>query len=209
MWLFTDHLRASLPFLKCCNQGHTGHCHPISHGEKRHGPPYVGEFMSPLWKRNLQPLIISHGVEPSSHSQSWLQGNAVLFLPRGEDSDFNGPPAASATFFNVKANTLSENCFRFHLLLLGDLSVIQFSLLQFCRHVQFSSVAQSCPTLCDPMDYSMPGLSVHHQLLDFTQTHVHWVGDAIQPPHLLLSPSPHAFNLSQHKSLFKWVSSSH
>ena len=57
-------------------------------------------------------------------------------------------------------------------------------------YLQFSSVAQSCPTLCDPMNRSTPGLPVHHQLLEFTQTHVHRVGDAIQPPHFLLSPSP-------------------
>ena len=56
--------------------------------------------------------------------------------------------------------------------------------------VQFSSVAQSCPTLCDPMDHSMPGLPIYHQLLEFTQTHVHQVGDAIQPFHALSSPSP-------------------
>ena len=75
--------------------------------------------------------------------------------------------------------------------------------------VQFSSVAQWCPTLCDPMDHSMPGLPVHHQLLESTQTHVHWVSDAIQPSHLLSSPSLPTFNLSQHQGLFKWVSSSH
>ena len=69
--------------------------------------------------------------------------------------------------------------------------------------VQFSSVAQSCLTLCDPMDYSTPGLPVHHQLLELTQTHVHWVGDAIQPSNSLLSPSPPAFNLSQHQGLFQ------
>ena len=74
---------------------------------------------------------------------------------------------------------------------------------------QFSSVAQSCLTLCDPMDCSRPGLPVHHQLPEFTQTHVHWVGDAIQPSHPLSSPSPPAFNLSQHQGLFQWVSSSH
>ena len=61
--------------------------------------------------------------------------------------------------------------------------------------VQFSSVAQSCPTLCDPMNRSTPGLPVHHQLLEFTQTHVHEVGDAIQPSHPLSSPSPPAPNL--------------
>ena len=69
--------------------------------------------------------------------------------------------------------------------------------------VQFSSVAQSCPTLCDPMDCSTPGLPVHHQLPEFTQTHVHRVGDAIQPSHPLLFPSPPAFNLFQHQGLFK------
>ena len=71
--------------------------------------------------------------------------------------------------------------------------------------VQFSSVAQSCPTLCDPMNRSTPGLPVHHQLPGFTQTHVHWVSDAIQPSHPLSSPSPPALNLSQHQGLFKWV----
>ena len=75
--------------------------------------------------------------------------------------------------------------------------------------VQFSSVAQSCPTLCDSMDCSMPGLPVHHQLLEFTQIHAHSVGDAIQPSHPLSFPSSPAFNLSQHQSLFKWVTSSH
>ena len=71
---------------------------------------------------------------------------------------------------------------------------------------EFSSVTQSCPTLYDPMDCSTPGLPVHHKLLEFTQTHVHWVGDAIQPSHLLLSPYHPAFNLAQHQGLFQWVS---
>ena len=75
--------------------------------------------------------------------------------------------------------------------------------------VQFSSVAQSCPTLWDPMNCSTPGLPVHHHLPEFTQTHVHWVSDAIQPSHALSSPSPPALNPSQHQSLFQWVNSSH
>jgi len=75
--------------------------------------------------------------------------------------------------------------------------------------VQFSSVAQSCPTLCDPMNLSTPSLPVHHQLPEFTQTHVHRVSDAIQPSHPLLSPSLPAPNPSQHQSLFQWVNSSH
>ena len=69
--------------------------------------------------------------------------------------------------------------------------------------VQFSSVAQSCPTLCDPMNCSTPGLPVHHQLPELTQTHVHQVGDAIQPSHPLSSPSPSAPNPSQHQGLFQ------
>ena len=68
--------------------------------------------------------------------------------------------------------------------------------------VQFNSVAQSCQTLCDPMDCNMTGFPVHHQLLELAQTPVHQVGDAIQPCHLLLSPSPLAFNFSQHQGLF-------
>ena len=75
--------------------------------------------------------------------------------------------------------------------------------------VQLSSVAQLCLTLCNPMNRSTPDLPVHHQLPEFTQTHVHWVGDTIQPSHPLSCPSPPALNLSQHQGLFKWVSSSH
>ena len=71
------------------------------------------------------------------------------------------------------------------------------------------SVSQSCPTLCDPMDYSTPGFPVLHYLQEFAQTHVHWVDDAIKPSHLLSSPSPPTLNLSQHQGLFQWVSPSH
>ena len=69
--------------------------------------------------------------------------------------------------------------------------------------IQFSSVTQSCLTLCDTMDCSTPGFPVHHQLLELAQTHVHRVSDAIQPSHPLLSASPPAFNLSQHQGLFQ------
>ena len=80
---------------------------------------------------------------------------------------------------------------------------------EFHLPVQFSSVTQAFLTLCDPMDCSTPGLSVYHQFLEFTQTHVHRVGDAIQPSHPLSSPSAPTFNLSQHQGLFKQLSSSH
>ena len=73
----------------------------------------------------------------------------------------------------------------------------------------FSSVAQSCLTFCNLVDYNTPGFPVHHQVPKFTQAHVHWVGGAIQPFHPLSSPSRPAFSLSQHQGLFKWVSSSH
>ena len=77
------------------------------------------------------------------------------------------------------------------------------------NHLNQSSVQSlSCLTLCDPVDCSTPGLPVHHQLPEFTQTHVHWVGDAIKPSHPLSSPSPPAFSLSQHQGLSQWVSSS-
>ena len=75
--------------------------------------------------------------------------------------------------------------------------------------VQFISVAQSCPTLCDPMNRSTPGLPVHHQLPEFTQTRIHWVRDAIQLSHPQSSPSPPALNPSQHQSLFQWVNYLH
>ena len=82
-----------------------------------------------------------------------------------------------------------------HLLFLGSLH----------EDGKFSSVARSCLILWDPMNCCMPGFPVHHQLLEFTQTHVHWVDGAIQPSHPLSSPSPPALYLSQHQGLFKWV----
>ena len=74
---------------------------------------------------------------------------------------------------------------------------------------QFSSVTPSCPTLGNPINHSTPGLPVHHQFPEFTQTHVHWVGDAIQMSHPLSYPSSSTFNLSQHQGLFKWVRTLH
>ena len=86
--------------------------------------------------------------------------------------------------------------------------ISNFEFLQIF-YLQFSSVPQSCPTPCDPMNLSTPGLPVHHQPPEFTQTYVHWVGDAIQPSHPLSSPFLPAPNPSQHHSLFQWVNSSH
>ena len=89
-----------------------------------------------------------------------------------------------------------------------DLSIF-ISHIYIYISVQFSSVSQLCLTLCDSMNHSMPGLPVHHQLPEFTQIHVHLVGDAIQPSHPLSSPSPPASNPSQNQGLYQWVNSSH
>ena len=85
--------------------------------------------------------------------------------------------------------------------------IISTKIQKYTCPVQFISVSQSHPTFCDSINCSTPGLPVHHQLPEFTQTHVHWVSDAIQPSHPLSSPSLPALNLSQHQGLFKWVSS--
>ena len=98
---------------------------------------------------------------------------------------------------------LSTLCVQYSGGILAETKSIQISLYQF------SSVAQSCPTLCNPMNWSTPGLPVHHQLPESTQTHVHWVIDAIQPSYPLLPPSPPAPNPSKHQGLFQWVNSSH
>ena len=99
-----------------------------------------------------------------------------------------------------------------HFLAFYEILILEFlydilQLLILCQSV--SSVAQSCPTLCSPMNRSTPGLPVYHQLPEFTQTHIHRVSDAIQPSHPLSFPSPPAPNPSQHHSLFQWVNSSH
>ena len=83
------------------------------------------------------------------------------------------------------------------------------SIYYFDVSISISSVAQSCLTLCDPVNCSLPSLPVHHQLLEPIQTHIHWVGDAIRPSHPLSSPSSPTLNLSHHQGLFQWVSSSH
>ena len=116
-------------------------------------------------------------------------------------------PISSCSFHSLFLSTL--DFFPSPLGLLASAPFKCLSLCPECYSVQFSSLTRSCPTLCDPMDCSMPGLPVHHQLLEFTQTHVHRICDAIQPSHPLLSPSSPSLNLSQDQGIFKWVSSLH
>ena len=113
-------------------------------------------------------------------------------------------PSAGFSWFCTWHCALLESCLIWEMCL--EISLFSSN----ASSVQFSSVAQLYSTLCDPVDCSTPGLPIHHQLPEFTQTHVHWVADAIQPSHpLSFSSSSSAFSLSQHQGLFQWVGSSH
>ena len=137
---------------------------------------------------NFFPTPVNVDILNSSHkSQTFLMASRMV------------------NYFQKVFNWLCPDPWRNHYLWQQNCSLIHG--LQ--NKTLFSSDAQSCLTLCYPMDCSSPGLPVHYQLPELTQTHVHWVTDAIQPSHPLSFPSPPAFNLSQHQGLFKWVSSSH
>ena len=132
------------------------------------------------------------GLQSTGHKELGTTERLHFHLAHAHDPwyDFNSDIHLSDTVNNVDLGRgiLLGNCF---------------------SSVQFSSVAQSCLTLCNPMNCSTPGLPVHQQLPEFTQLHVYRVSDAIQPSHPLLSPSPPAPNPSQHQSLFQWVNASH
>ena len=136
-----------------------------------------------------------------------LPGNLFRFEEMPRPFQWENPPVEGKGIQEENANFLRLQSLMIFLLPLMVLKesakgfVVEMLISAFSS-VQFSSVAQSCPTLCDPMNCSTPGLPVHHQLLEFTQTHVHQVSDAIQPFHPLSSPSPPASNPSQHQSLF-------
>ena len=129
--------------------------------------------------------------------KQWKQWQTLLFLASKLFlAELNGTQLLKNFLFCIGVQPISKQCCDSFRCTAKD-------------SVQFSSVPQSCPTLCDPIDCSTPGLPVHHQLPEFTQTHVHRVGDAIQPSHPLSPPSFPAFNLFPHQGLFKWVSSLH
>ena len=126
---------------------------------------------------------------PKCNTSQWIK-SFPLYTNTTHPSNLlpNNESLANPQMFQIKLEIIPKQ----HLLFVN-----------YCVIKLFSSVAQSCPTLCDPMNRSTPGLPVHHQLPEFTQTHVHRVGDAIQPSHPLSSPSPPAPNPSQHQSLFQ------
>ena len=114
----------------------------------------------------------------------------------------------NVSHYFYRINVLLKNCDKFQQGSAMEETFLDLMPLESFSSVQFISVAQSC-RLCDPVNRSTPGLPVHHQLPEFTQTHVHRVSDATQPSHPLSSPSPPAPNSSQHKGLFQWDNSSH
>ena len=123
---------------------------------------------------------------------------------------FLGLPCLSSSFWQTCSFLNSQDIqsgFKQALYIQEPLSLLTHAFVEL--QFQFSSVAQSCLTLCDPMNRSTPGLPVHHQLPESTQTHVHWVSDAIQPSHPLSSPSSPAPNPSQRQGIFQWVNTSH
>ena len=147
--------------------------------------------------------IIRFGIDTALHKcSSLIKVMKVIWFPAPPHiARWFGHSSLPVSFLNYSGRTGSIKIIRKTQNTLGCSPLDQ--------DIQFSSVAQSCTTLCDPMDWGMPGLPVHHQLPEFTQTHVHPVGHATQPPQPLWSLSPPAFSLFQHQGLFQWVSSLH
>ena len=151
------------------------------------------------WRRKWQytPVFLP------GESQGW--GSLLGCCLWGcSESDMTEGPRSSSSHEMYGSKSIPQSINNFY----NDSGMCVLSELEVTR-IQLSSVAQSFLTLCDSMECSTPGFLVLHQLLEFAQTHVHWVSDAIQPSHPLSSPSPPDFNLSQNQSLFKRVSSSH
>ena len=172
---------------------------------------FVGKVMF-LLLNMLSRFVIAFLLRSKHLLLSWLQSpSTVILKPKIIQS-------ATVSIFSPSTchEVMGSDAMIFVLWMLSfsssssvSYSIMSDTLWPHGINVQFSSVTQSCPTLCDPMNCSTPGLLVHHQLPEFTQTHVHRVGDAIQPSHPLLSPPPPAPNPSQRQGLFQWVNSSH
>ena len=141
-----------------------------------------------------------------------IRANHFSILHFSQNSLINSPGNFPTEFYNNIYKNYYLGFFQWdyeNLLSLRETDI--FIIVSYSRIslVRFSSVAQSCPTPCNPLNRSIPGLPVHHHLPELTQIHVHRVGDAIQPSHPLSSPSPPVPNPSQHQGLFQWVNSSH
>ena len=154
---------------------------------------FRGPLISPSLKESWHP---ERGQPLASRNPTW-----ILMLIKWLMYGLNDPFVPGRTWFLLSDNLFMNDCIWWNIILS---STSAYTLITSC-----CSVAQSCPTLCNPMDCSTPGFPVLHYLLELSQTRVHCVGDAIQPSHPLPSPSPPAFNLSQQQGLFQWVSSSH
>ena len=155
----------------------------------------MGQLLTPGSKSRVLGKAVAYGDE-------WLGNKSVSKREDKIVALLTGNQAVPITEPDWDYNTAKERWDQSHFVrcILEGLRQVRAKTFS---SVQFSSVVQLCPTLCDPMNCSTPGLPVHHQLLEFTQTHVYRVGDAIQPSHPLSSPSPPAPNPSQHQSLFQ------
>ena len=165
--------------------------------------------------KNTHPDIMTpQAVLLGQKASAWLGRTLTKvppFVPGKESISFKessgsetaqGRGEAGIHFWVQWSNTQSSSLWRYRIYFKDLMDSELWEALEIC-----CLVAQLCLTLCDPVDCSMPGFPVLHYLLVFAQTHVHWVGDAIQPSHPLLSPLPPALNLSQHQGLFQWVGS--
>ena len=178
-------------------------CNPLDGSPP--GSPSLGFSRQEHWSGLPFPSPMRESENESEVAQSCLTLNDLM--------DCSIPGSSVHGIFQARVLGWGAIAFSVHVALVVPRMVCVCAKIQMLKvkHMthQFSSVTQSCPTLCDLMNHSTPGLPVHHQLLESTQTHVHLVGDAIQPSYPLLSPSPPALSLSQHQGLFQWVSSSH
>ena len=156
----------------------------------------------------VTPRTVAHQA-PLSMAFSKQEYRSGLLCPPPVDLPYPGIKPTPVYVSCIGRRILYHQCSLGRcIIMIGRNEILLWNRLLSCLN-QLSSVTQLHPTLCDPMDYSMPGFPVLHHLPELAQTHVHRVGDAIQPSHPLSFPSPPAFNLSQHQSLFQWVSSSH
>ena len=149
-------------------------------------------------------MCVSHSVMSDSLQPHGLHPTRLLY-----QSDFPGKNTGVGCYFQLQGICLTQGSGRFSTTEPPEKSLCQIWVVPLecapedIRSDQIRSAAQSCPALCDPMNRSTPGLPVHHQLLEFTETHVHRVSDAFRTSHPLSSPSPPAPNPSQHQSLFQ------